>query len=135
MIAKSTALLYADLGIRSSFSRPHVSDDNPFSEAAFRTFLYRPEMPERFGSLEDARTFFAALLDWYNERHYHTGIALLTPADVHSGRATAIVAARQLILDAAYARTPERFVCNPPLHPTPPAVVWINPPRAVLTQT
>jgi putative transposase len=135
MVAKSTALLYADLGIRSSFSRPHVSDDNPFSEAAFRTFLYRPEMPERFGSLEDARTFFAALLDWYNERHYHTGIALLTPADVHFGRATAIVAARQIVLDAAYARTPERFVCNPPVHPTPPAVVWINPPYAVLTQT
>ena len=135
MLAKSTALLYADLGIRSSFSRPHVSDDNPFSEAAFRTLLYRPEMPERFGSVEDARSFFATLFDWYNERHYHSGIALLTPADVHLGRAPAIVAARQLVLDNAYARTPERFVRKPPTHPMPPAVVWINPPRTVLSQT
>lgn len=134
MVAKSTSLLYADLGIRQSHSRPHVSDDNPFSEAAFRTFLYRPEMPERFGSVEDARNFFATLFDWYNERHYHSGIALLTPADVHFGRAPAIITARQLVLDEAYARSPERFVRHAPLHPTPPVVVWINPPASALTE-
>jgi putative transposase len=134
MTARSTSLLYADLGITQSHSRPHVSDDNPYSEAAFRHFLYRPEMPERFGSLEDARTFFATLFDWYNERHYHSGIALLTPADVHFGRAAAIITARQVVLDEAYAAHPERFVRHPPRHPTPPAVVWINPPAGALTR-
>lgn len=134
MTARSTSLLYADLGITQSHSRPHVSDDNPYSEAAFRHFLYRPEMPERFGSLEDARAFFASLLDWYNERHYHSGIALLTPADVHHGRAPEIIAARQHVLDAAYAAHPDRFVRQPPRHRTPPAVAWINPPTGALTQ-
>jgi putative transposase len=134
MKAKSTSLLFADLGIKPSYSRPRVSDDNPFSEAAFRTFLYRPEMPERFGSIEDGRAFFATLFDWYNEQHYHSGLALLTPADVHLGRASAIVAARQLVLDAAYAKHPERFVRKAPRHPTPPAVVWINPPASALTE-
>lgn len=128
MKAKSTALFYADLGITPSFSRPRVSDDNPFSEAAFRTFMYRPAMPDRFGSLEDARTFCAALFDWYNERHYHSGIALLTPADVHHGRHQPIIAARQRVLDAAHANTPDRFVRGRPSHPSPSAVVWINPP-------
>lgn len=134
MTARSTSLLYADLGIVQSHSRPHVSDDNPYSEAAFRHFLYRPEMPERFGSLEDARSFFAALFGWYNEHHYHSGIALLTPADVHFGRAAAIITARQVVLDAAYAANPERFVRHPPRHPTPPAVAWINPPAGALTE-
>jgi putative transposase len=135
MTARSTSLLYADLGIIQSHSRPHVSDDNPYSEAAFRHFLYRPEMPERFGSLEDARSFYATLFDWYNERHYHSGIALLTPADVHFGRAAAIITARQVVLDEAYAQHPERFVRHPPRHPTPPAVAWINPPAGALTQS
>lgn len=130
MLAKPTTMLYADLGIIPSYSRPHVSDDNPYSEAAFKTLLYRPEMPERFGSCVDARGFFAELFDWYNERHCHSGIALLTPADVHHGRAGAIVAARQVALDAAYARHPERFVRRAPQHPMPPAAVWINPPPA-----
>jgi putative transposase len=128
MTAKSTALLLADLGIAQSHSRPHVSDDNPYSEAAFRTFLYRPEMPERFGSLEGARAFFVELFTWYNERHYHTGIALLPPADVHHGRASAIIAARQRTLDAAYQRHPERFVRGAPVHPHVPPAAWINPP-------
>jgi len=132
MIAKPTALLYADLGITASFSRPRVSDDNPYSEAAFKTFKYRPEMPERFGSLEDARAHFAALFDWYNDRHYHSGIALLTPADVHHERAPRIVAARQRVLDAAFAEHPERFA-RPPIHPTPPEASWINPPTTALT--
>jgi putative transposase len=135
MTARSTALLYADLGITQSHSRPHVSDDNPYSEAAFRHFLYRPEMPERFGSVEDARGFFTSLFDWYNDRHYHSGIALLTPADVHFGRSAAIITARQVVLDTAYAEHPERFVRHPPRHATPPAVAWINPPAGALTQT
>jgi putative transposase len=132
MLAKSTALLYADLGIDPSYSRPRVSDDNPYSEAAFKTFKYRPDIPERFGSLNDARSTFAALFDWYNHRHYHTGIALLTPADLHHGRAEQIVEARQRVLDAAYADRPERFG-KPPIHPTPPEASWINPPMRTLT--
>ena len=134
MTAKSTCLLLADLGIKQSHSRPRVSNDNPYSEAAFRTLLYRPEMPERFGSIEDARVFFASLFDWYNEQHYHTGIALLTPADVHFGRAPAIIAARQQVLDAAYTQHPERFVRHAPRHPVPPAVAWINPPATALAK-
>lgn len=132
MVAKSTALLYADLGIVASYSRPRVSDDNPYSEAAFKTFKYRPEIPERFGSLQDARSTFTALFDWYNNRHYHTGIALLTPADVHYERAQQIIEARQRVLDAAFASHPERFQ-KPPTHPTPPAASWINPPMTALT--
>ena len=133
MRAKPTTLLYAELGIVPSYSRPRVSDDNPYSEAAFKTFLYRPEMPERFGCLEDAHAFYVELFDWYNERHYHTGISLLTPSDVHHGRATKIIAARQRVLDAAYTDRPERFG-RPPVHPTPPTAVWINPPTtAVVT--
>lgn len=132
MLAKSTALLYADLGIDPSYSRPRVSDDNPYSEAAFKTLKYRPEIPERFGSVHDARSTFAALFDWYNNRHYHTGIALLTPADLHHGRAEQIVEARQRVLDAAYAERPERFG-RPPVHPMPPEASWINPPMRTLT--
>jgi len=130
MTARSTAMLYADLGIIASYSRPRVSNDNPYSEAAFKTFKYRPEMPDRFYSIEEARAFFAELFDWYNERHYHTGIALLTPSDVHHGRATEIVAVRQVALDKAFARTPERFVRRPPRHALPSAAVWINPPES-----
>lgn len=132
MIAKSTALLYSDLGITPSFSRPRVSDDNPYSEAAFKTLKYRPEMPERFGSLEDARSAFRALFDWYNNRHYHSGIALLTPADVHHGEAGEIIEARQLVLDAAYTAHPERF-SKAPVHPRPAEATWINPPMTVPT--
>lgn len=132
MKAKSTALLYSDLGITASYSRPRVSNDNPFSESHFKTLKYRPASPERFHTLEEARAFFAELFDWYNERHYHTGIALLTPSDVHHGRAEAIVAARQRVLDAAYERHPERFVRHPPRHPLPASAVWINPPATAL---
>jgi putative transposase len=128
MIAKSTAQLYVDLGIAQSHSRPHVSNDNPYSEAGFKTIKYRPEMPERFGSIEHARAVMAPLLGWYNTAHYHTGLALLTPADVHHGRAPAIVAARQLVLDAAHLRHPERFVNGRPIQKHPPPAAWINPP-------
>jgi putative transposase len=128
MKAKSTAMLYGDLGITKSHSRPYVSDDNPFSEAQFKTLKYRPELPDRFGSLPGARALVAPLLHWYNEEHYHSGIALLTPSDLHHGRAPAIVAARQRVLDAAYAAHPERFVRGLPTHPLPPSEVWINRP-------
>jgi putative transposase len=132
MVAKSTVQLYADLSITASFSRPRVSNDNPYSESAFKTLKYHPEMPERFGSVEDGRVFFAALFRWYNERHRHTGIALLTPSDVHHGRAATVVAKRQTALDAAYQAHPERFVARPPTHPALPQAVWINPPPATL---
>ena len=132
MVAKSTVQLYADLSITSSFSRPRVSNDNPYSESTFKTLKYHPEMPERFGSVEDGRVFFTALFAWYNERHRHTGIALLTPSDVHHGRATGVITKRQAVLDVAYQAHPERFVARPPTHPQLPAAVWINPPPPTL---
>ena len=129
MVAKTTVQLYADLDITASFSRPRVSNDNPYSESAFKTLKYHPETPERFGSVEDSRAFFASLFDWYNDRHRHSGIALLTPSDVHHGRADVVIQKRQLALDAAYATNPERFVAHPPTHPRLPAEAWINQPR------
>jgi putative transposase len=128
MTAKSTALLYADLGIAKSHSRPYTSNDNPYSEANFRTMKYRPEMPERLGSLEHARQVVRALVAWYNDEHYHVGLSLLHPADVHYGRAHDIVAARQRVLDLAHAAHPERFVRGRPVQKAPPPVAWINPP-------
>lgn len=105
MTAKSTALLYVDLGIAKSHSRPYTSNDNPYPEANFRTFKYRPDMPEQLGSLEHARQVVRALVDWYNDEHYHLGLALLHPVDVHYGRAADIVAARQRVLDACSTRS------------------------------
>ncbi len=128
MTAKSTALLYADLGIIKSHSRPYTSNDNPYSEANFRTLKYRPDMPEQLGSLEHARQVVRALVGWYNDEHYHLGLALLHPADVHYGRAADIVAARQRVLDAAHAAHPERFVIGRPIQKAPPPAAWINPP-------
>jgi putative transposase len=134
MVAKSTVQLYADLGITSSFNRPRVSNDNPYSESAFKTLKYHPTTPERFGSVEDARIFFVELFTWYNEHHRHSSIALLTPRDVHLGRAVAIIERRQRALDSAYALHPERFVARPPTHPQPPPAVWINPPTTTLVR-
>ena len=128
MRSKPVALLLADLGIEQSHSRPHVSNDNPYSEAAFKTLKYRPTFPDRFGSLEDARAFCVGFFLWYNTVHRHSGIGLLTPADVHAGRAPEITAARAVTLDAAYAAHPERFVHRPPTPPVVPGAVWINPP-------
>jgi len=128
MIAKSTALLYVDLGIAKSHSRPYTSNDNPYSESNFRTLKYRPDMPAHLGSLEHARQVMRALVDWYNDEHYHVGLALLHPADVHYGRAADIVAARQRVLDVAHARHPERFVRGRPTQKAPPTAAWINPP-------
>jgi putative transposase len=128
MTAKSTALLYVDLGIAKSHSRPYTSNDNPYSESNFRTMKYRPEMPEQLGSLEHARQVIRALVDWYNDDHYHVGLALLHPADVHYGRTADIVAARQRVLDDAHSRHPERFVRGRPMQKSPPPAAWINPP-------
>ena len=128
MVAKSTAQLYLDLGVAKSHSRPHTSNDNPYSESNFRTLKYRPDMPAQLGSLAHARQVVGELVDWYNDDHYHVGIALLHPVDVHYGRTGAIVAARQLVLDEAHRRHPERFVNGQPTQKLPPPAAWINPP-------
>jgi putative transposase len=131
MIAKSTAQLYADLGIAGSHSRPHVSNDNPYSESQFKTLKYRPEFPDRFGSLEHAVTIAQALLGWYNTEHHHSALGFLTPEDVHYGRAESVLAQRQRVLDEAYAKNPERFVRARPTTPALPGPAWINQPKEV----
>jgi putative transposase len=128
MTSKDVALLMADLGVTKTHSRPHVSNDNPFSESHFKTIKYRPDFPERFGSLEDARAFCARFFEWYNNHHRHSGIGWMTPADVHHGRATRLRDERARTLDAAYRLHPERFVRKPPTPPELPTAVWINPP-------
>jgi len=130
MTSKPVALLLADLGVTKTHSRPHVSDDNPFSEAQFKTLKYRPEFPERFGSLVDARGFCQVFFPWYNTEHHHSGIGLLTPADVHLGRAATRLAARAEVLAGAYAAHPDRFVRGLPRPGAVPAAVWINPPKS-----
>lgn len=129
MTSKPVALLMADLGVTRSHSRPQVSNDNPFSEAQFKTLKYRPDFPERFGSLEDARIFCQGFFSWYNREHRHSGIGLMTPATVHDGRASTVRDARQRVLSAAYAAHPERFVRKPPQPPLLPHAVWINTPK------
>ena len=103
-------------------------NDNPFSEAQFKTLKYRPDFPARFGHLEAARAFCQPFFSWYNAEHRHTGIGLLTPAMVHYGQAEAVRAQRADVLAAAYAAHPERFVRKPPEPPAVPDTVWINPP-------
>jgi putative transposase len=129
MIAKPVAFMLADLGVTKTHSRPYVSDDNPYSESQFRTLKYCPAFPDRFGCLEDARSFCQAFFRWYNEEHRHSGIALLTPAMVHSGQTEAILAQRQEVLAAAYQAHPERFVRRPPRTLPMPSAVWINKPK------
>jgi putative transposase len=130
MTSKPVALLLADLGITKTHSRPHVSDDNPFSEAQFKTLKYRPEFPDRFGSIVDARSFCQVFFPWYNTEHHHSGIGLLTPADVHLGRAAIRLAARAEVLADAYAAHPNRFVRGMPQPGAAPTAVWINPPKS-----
>ena len=134
MIAKPMAQLLADLGVQKSHSRPRVSNDNPYSEAQFRTLKYCPTYPDRFGSVADARQWGQEFFTWYNDEHHHTGLALLTPADVHHGRAAAILVERQAVLQQAYAAHPERFVKGPPTVPQLPTAVWINPPQPTIPQ-
>jgi len=131
MVSRSMALLLADLGITKSLSRPHVSDDNPFSEAQFKTLKYRPDYPDRFGSVEHARGYFARLFDWYHHEHRHSALGWMTPADVHYGRAVSLREERARVLDAAYRRNPERFVRRPPAPPALPTAVWINRPPSM----
>jgi len=128
MTSKPVALLLADWGVTKTHSRPHVSDDNPFSESQFQTLKYRPEFPERFGSIQHARAFCQNFFPWYNTEHHHSGIGLLTPEVLHYGRADEVIAQRQLILSQAFQRNPERFVRTHPRPTARPTAVWINPP-------
>jgi putative transposase len=128
MKAKAVIELLADLGVTRSHSRPQQSNDNPFSEAQFKTLKYHRDFPDRFGSIQDARAFCRAFFGWYNTEHRHSGLALMTPHQVHYGDTAAIRAARQAVLDDVHRRYPERFVRKPPEAPAPPAAVWINPP-------
>ena len=135
MTAKPVAFLLAELGVTKSHSRPHVSNDNPYSESQFRTMKYRPTFPDRFGSFQDAHAFCGRFFRWYNDEHRHSGIGFHTPADVHHGRAELLRAQRADVLSAAYAAHPERFVGKPPEPPSLPTAVWINEPKEDTTTT
>lgn len=133
MTSKTVALLLADLGITKSLSRPQVSNDNPYSEAHFKTLKYRPDFPDRFGSIQHGRNYCRPFFNWYNTEHHHSGIGMMTPEAVHYGRAPMVLSARQRILDGAFALHPERFVRNPPRHQEVPQQAWINPPTPKAT--
>jgi putative transposase len=140
MKSKPVALLLTDLGITKTHSRPHVSDDNPYSESQFKTLKYRPGFPDRFGSIQDARSFCQDFFPWYNGEHRHSGIGLLTPEMVHYGQAQAVIDQRRIVLASAFGAHPERFVRGLPVPPPLPEAAWINKPnvetnQAVLAQT
>jgi putative transposase len=132
MTSQPVAFLLADLGITKTHGRPHVSNDNPYSEAQFKTFKYRPAFPERFSSIEHARALSGDLFQWYNHEHHHSALGLLTPADVHFGRAEARRAQRATVLAQAYGQHPERFVRGVPQPPALPTAAWINQPQTGL---
>lgn len=134
MVAKTVAQLLADLGVEPSHSRPHVSDDNPYSEAHFKTMKYMPTFPDRFGGYDHAVIHSREFVGWYNDEHRHSGLAFLTPATVHTGQAEAVLAKRQEVMAAAYAAHPERFVHGPPAVPELPKEVWINRPQPEKTE-
>lgn len=129
MKSKPVALLLSDLGVTKTHSRPYTSDDNPYSEAQFKTLKYRPDFPERFGGIEDSRSFCQDFFPWYNKEHRHTGIGLLTPEAVHYGLAKDIQIARGKVLLSAYELHPERFVKKVPVPPSVPDAAWINKPK------
>lgn len=129
MKSKPVALLLADLGIIKSHSRPHVSDDNPYSESQFKTLKYRPSFPDRFGSIQDGRSFCQDFFSWYNCEHRHSGIGLLTPEMVHYGKAETVTSQRRIILASAFDAHPERFVRGLPVPPSLPEAAWINKPK------
>jgi putative transposase len=131
MASKTVALLLADLGVIKSHSRPHCSNDNPYSEAHFKTLKYRPEFPDRFGSIEDGRAFCRRFFHWYNAEHRHSGLGFHTPAAVHFGRAEGIQVERARVLQTAYSAHPERFVRHLPVPPSLPGPAWINKPAEV----
>ena len=130
MRSKTVAHLLADLGVTKTHSRPYVSNDNPYSESQFKTMKYRPDFPERFGSIQDARAWARAFFHWYNHEHHHSGLGLLTPVTVHYGQAQAVIEQRRKVLLAAYAAHPERFVRGEPKPPSLPTEVWINKPQS-----
>ncbi len=123
--------LLIDLGVAKTHSRPHVSNDNPFSESGFKTLKYRPGYPERFGSIEDARSFCRSFFDWYNTEHRHSGIAMLTPENVHYNNHQDVLNDRARTLAAAWQRHPERFVKGKPMVRKVPSEVWINNPNTI----
>jgi putative transposase len=129
MRSKPVALLLADLGVTKSHSRPHVPNDNPYSEAQFKTMKYRPGFPDRFGSLEHGRSFGGDFFPWYNNEHHHVGLGLFTPHDVHYGLAEAKREKRALVLADAFAKNPERFPNGLPSPRQLPSAAWINPPK------
>ena len=128
MRSKPVAALLVDLDITRSHSRPHVSDDNPYSESQFKTMKYRPQFPARFGSIEDARAHCQTFFAWYNTVHRHSGIGYMTPHSVHYGYAQALRETRQLALDAAFLASPSRFKARRPQPAKLPTAAWINPP-------
>jgi putative transposase len=129
MKGKPLSQLLVDLGITKSHSRPHTSDDNPFSQAQFKTMKYRPDYPDRFASIDDARTWARSFFTWYNHEHYHSGLNLMTPASVHYGEAVAVQQQRQSVMSAAFEACPERFRAGLPLVKGAPTAVYINPPK------
>ena len=129
MRSKSMARLLADLGVTKTHSRPYTANDNPYSESQFKTMKYRPDFPERFDSLADARSWAQEFFHWYNHDHRHSGLGLMTPTTVHHGQAKAVRRQRQQVLLAAYAAHPERFVRGVPTPPELPSEVWINKPQ------
>jgi putative transposase len=133
MRSKPVAALLVDLDIAKSHSRPHVSDDNPYSESQFKTMKYRPDFPARFGCIEDARLHCQAFFAWYNNEHRHSGIGYMTPQAVHYGHAMALRGARQVTLDAAFAASPRRFKGRRPHPASLPSAAWINPPPSEVT--
>ncbi len=132
MTSKPVALLLADLGVTKTHSRPHVSNDNPFSESQFKTVKYRPDFPDRFGSLDHGRSFCGDFFPWYNTKHYHVGLGLFTPHDVHYELAEAKRDQRAVVLAEAFARNPERFPNGRPVPRPLPIAVWINPPKTLI---
>lgn len=128
MTSKTIALLLADLGVTKTHSRPYVSNDNPYSEAQFKTMKYRPDYPDEFGSIQDARGWARLFFHWYNHEHHHSGLGLLTPLTVHYGQAETVITQRRQVLQIAYAAHPERFVRGQPKPPSLPTEVWINKP-------
>lgn len=128
MKSKTVANLLVDLGVLKTHSRPHVSNDNPYSEAQFKTLKYCPEFPDRFGSGQDARSFCHGFFTWYNGSHYHSGIAFLTPEQVHYGWAPQVLEFRSQVLVAAFKKNPLRFKGRIPKPLPLPEAAWINRP-------
>lgn len=133
MRSKPVAALLVDLDITKTHSRPYVSDDNPYSESQFKTMKYRPDFPQRFGSIEGARAHCQQFFSWYNGVHRHSGIAYMTPHTVHHGHAQAIYTQRASTLNTAFLASPNRFKGKSPSPPALPTAVWINPPKPITT--